>query len=226
MKKALSLITALALCLSLCACSSTNEGTSSASDASVASGENSTADTSTESSATESSSTESTATESSSTESTATESSSTESNLTEEDLLAAIEKQEVKVISTQYVVTDEETKLLFPDYMQAVIQNNSSADIKTAVVAFVAWDSNNLPVKIISASDFSDTGAYIREVDYGEVNMAPGSTFGEATGYEVDDDCGIATCKAIVVSYVTSDGQKWENPLYKNWCELYGTVEQ
>lgn len=149
---------------------------------------------------------------------------STEPAMTEDNLLSQIDAQELKVIKTKYVVQDEEYKSLYPDMLQAVIQNNTSYDIKNALVAFVAWDSNNLPVKIKGSIDFSD-GSYIKKVNYGDINLVPGKKFGESSGFEIDENCNIKTFKAIVVSYETFDGTTWENPLYEDWREFYEGVK-
>ena len=144
----------------------------------------------------------------------------TTDSISETEIISQIKAQEFKVISTKYVVQDEKYKSLYPDMLQAVIQNNTSFDIKNAVVAFVAWDENNLPVKIKGSIDFSD-GSYIRMVNYGDINMVPNSTFGESSGFAIDETCGIKTFKAIVVSYETFEGTIWNNPLYDDWCKLY-----
>ena len=38
----------------------------------------------------------------------------------------------------------------------------------------------------------------------------------------VDEDCGVDTFKAVVVSYTTFEEKTWENPDYKAFCDLYG----
>ena len=108
--------------------------------------------------------------------------------------------------------------------LQAVIQNNTSSDVKNAVVAFVAWDKNDLPVKIKGSIDFSD-GAYIKKVNYNDINMIPNSTFGESSGFEIDESCDINSFKAIVVSFETFEGETWVNPLFEDWCKLYEGVK-
>lgn len=108
--------------------------------------------------------------------------------------------------------------------LQAILYNGTNLDIKNAVVAFVAWDKNNLPVKIKGSSDFSD-GAYIREVNFSDINMVPNSTFGDGQGYAIDENCGINSFKAIVVSYEAFDGTTWQNPLYQDWCKLYEGIK-
>lgn len=144
--------------------------------------------------------------------------------LTVEELETQLSEQELKITSTNYIVQDERYKALYPDMMQAILQNNTEHDIKNAVVAFVAWDENNLPVKIKGNIDFSD-GSYIKQCNYGDINLIPGGTFGESSGFEVDESCGIKTFKAIVVSYETFTGVKWTNPLYNDWCKLYEGVK-
>jgi len=140
------------------------------------------------------------------------------------ELQAQLDKQEVRVISTNYKVQDEELKTLYPDMLQAVMKNDSKSDIKSVVVAFVAWDENNLPVKIKGSIDFSD-GSYVKRAEYDEANMIPGGTCGENKGFEIDENCKIKTFKACVVSYTTFDGNEWENPLFGDWCKLYEGVK-
>ena len=131
-----------------------------------------------------------------------------------------LETLPVYIKSVKYVVQDEKYKNLYPDMLQAVIQNNSSDDIKNAIVAFVAWDSNNLPVKIKGNIDFSG-GAYIKQVEYSDINLVSGGQFGNDSGFEIDHECNINTFKAIVVSYTSFEGNSWNNPYYNEWCDLY-----
>ena len=133
---------------------------------------------------------------------------------------AQIAEQEVRVISTKYAVQSNEHKTLYPDMLQAVIQNGTEYDIKDAVVAFVAWDKNNLPVKIKSQYDYSG-GSYVRKVAYNGINLVPGASYGENSGYEIDESCGISSFKAIVVSFETFEGETWDNPLFGEWCDMY-----
>ena len=141
-------------------------------------------------------------------------------------LLSAAEFEELLaqlplfISSTQYVVQDEQYKSLYPDMLQAVLQNDTDADIKNAVVAFASWDKNGLPVKIKGSIDFSD-GSYIKQVNYADINLVPGDSFGENSGFEVDEACGITHFTAMVASYETFEGDVWENPLFEDWCALY-----
>lgn len=179
-----------------------------------------------ESSQTESSETESSQTESSETSSVslfAQNSKSTKNmNITEFNEL--LSKLPVVVVSTKYTVQDEKYKALYPDMLQAIIQNNSSSDIKNAVVAFVAWDNNDLPVKIKANIDFTD-GAYIREVNYSDINLVPGAQYGDSSGFEIAEDLNIEKFEAICVSYESFDGSAWTNPYYDEWTKLYEGVK-
>lgn len=141
--------------------------------------------------------------------------------MTSEELDALLLEQPMYVESTNYVVQSDEYKTLYPDMLQAMIKNNSGTDVKNAVVAFVAWDNNGFPIKIFS-SGVDLHGAYIKVVNYGDVNMTNGSSFGSDSGFSIDaDKCDIATFKAIVVSYDDFDGNTWNNPYYDTWVGMY-----
>lgn len=140
---------------------------------------------------------------------------------TPEELQTLIDQQEVKVIATKYIVQDAKYKALYPDLLSATVQNNSKTDIKNAVVAYVAWDKNNLPVKIIGEHDYSD-GSYVKQCNFSEINLVPGKSAGSGKGMPISDDCSdIHTFKAIVVSYEGFDGESWSNPYYEDWVALY-----
>lgn len=143
----------------------------------------------------------------------------------EKELADLLKAEPVFIKSTKYIVQDENYKTLYPDMLQAVIQNNTKEDIKSAMVAFAAWDKNGLPVKIKGHLSFVD-GVYIAEVDYSDINLAAGGTYGKDSGFQLDENLEIETFKAIVVSYETYDGTEWENPHYKNFCSLYEGKKQ
>ena len=125
------------------------------------------------------------------------------------------------VSEARLLVQSEEYKSLYPDVLQAILVNNTQSDIKDAVVAFVAWDENNLPVLLKGQFDYNPA-SYVRRASYTGINMVPGSTYGENTGMRLDESIkGIVTVKAIVVSYVTFDGETWENPEYAQFIEEY-----
>ncbi|WP_195542753.1 DUF5780 domain-containing protein [Massiliimalia timonensis] len=209
MKKILTVVLIVSLCLSLSSCAQSSQNTESSSNL-----ENSTVDQS--DSAGVSNNTDNTQLESNneSTSSVQTK----EFSIEEFDKL--LEEQPMCVLSTEYVVQDEQYKSLYPDALQAIIKNNTQYDIKNADLAFVAWDKNNLPVKIEGQFDFG-SGSYVKEVTYPDINLVPDSTFGENFGFQINEECKISSFKAIVVSYETFEGQTWENPYYKDWCKLY-----
>ena len=142
--------------------------------------------------------------------------------LTAESLNQNLQTQPLVVTSTSCETQTEDSslKILYPDMLQAILQNNSGEDIRSAVVAFVAWDENNLPVKIEGQFDFSG-GTYIKKVNYDDINLIDGGTFGDGYGYSLGDDCKVKTCKAIAVSYETFEGTTWTNPYFDDFCELY-----
>ncbi len=125
------------------------------------------------------------------------------------------------VESTRYIVQDTKYKSLYPDMLSATVKNNSGKSIKNAVVAFVAWDNNNFPIKIYGEYDYY--GSYVKKCNYQDANMVNGSTYGGDRGMAIDySDTGtIATFKAIVVEYTDFDGNTWKNPYYDAWLGLY-----
>ncbi|MBR5278318.1 MAG: hypothetical protein IKU23_03530 [Clostridia bacterium] len=152
---------------------------------------------------------------------------SSEESKEEEKLLSASELEDalslqpLVIVSTRYLIQHDEYKALYPDMLQAVLRNNSYVDIKDALVAFVAWDSNNLPVKIEGKYDFGST-TYVKECRFSDINLVPGQSFGDNSGMALSSDCNtIDKFKAIVVSYETFDGETWTNPLYDNWKAVY-----
>lgn len=143
-----------------------------------------------------------------------------EESISNAELDEIIKNQDIAVLSTKYVVQDENYKSLYPDMLQVILKNNTELDIKNAIVAFVGWDKNNLPVKIKGSLDFTG-GDYLKKVDYSDINMIPGGEFGEDSGFSVDEKCEISTFKAIVVSYEAYDGTTWKNPYYDDFVSLY-----
>lgn len=144
-----------------------------------------------------------------------------EAALSPSDLEAILLQQPCYIESTKYIIQHEQFKALYPDMLSVILKNNSGTDIKSAVIAFAAWDKNNLPVKIIGDLDFSG-GSYIRSCNYEDINLINGETFGENKGMAIDENTAeIGTFKAIVVSYSDFDGKTWENPYYQNWLDIY-----
>lgn len=140
--------------------------------------------------------------------------------VTEAELQELLAAEPLTVIETRYSVQDERYKSLYPDMLQAVIQNNSESDIKNAVIAFVGWDTNGLPVKIEGQFDFGEA-KYVREVNFADINLTPGGTYGENSGFKLNESSTITTVKAIAISYETFEGEKWSNPHYKDFKKLY-----
>ncbi|AID44655.1 Hypothetical protein SFBmNL_00747 [Candidatus Arthromitus sp. SFB-mouse-NL] len=138
-------------------------------------------------------------------------------DMTSAELDEALNNQPVKIIRTEYI--SQEDQFLRPDLLSAVFQNDSGVDIKNAVLGYVAWDSNNLPVKIQSQYDFTD-GEYFKKVNYSDVNLVNGASYGENGGLSIGND-NIAKFKAIVVSYTDFDGNIWDNPLLEEFKKLY-----
>ena len=87
-----------------------------------------------------------------------------------DELLAGLP---VSVVNTEYVVQDDQYKSLYPDLLSTVIQNHTDEDIKDAVLAIVAWDSNKLPVKLVGNMDFQG-GEYFKKVNYRDINLVGG----------------------------------------------------
>lgn len=139
--------------------------------------------------------------------------------MTAEELENALLNEPMYVVKTKYLVQDDRYKALYPDMLQVVVKNNSGTDIKNAVVAYVAWDSNGFPVKI---NPKFGRGSYVVLCDLDDVNLIDGATRGEDEGLALSSDTdNIATFKAIVVSYEDFDGNRWDNPYYDIWTEMY-----
>ncbi|MCD4713394.1 MAG: DUF5780 domain-containing protein [Clostridiales bacterium] len=93
-------------------------------------------------------------------------------------------------------------------------------DIENGVVAFVAWDDNKLPMKIKGRINFTE-GAYVKLVNYNDINLVPGKTYGHDSGFELEENHIIKTFKAIVVSYKSFNGVIWDNLLFEDWKSVY-----
>lgn len=135
-----------------------------------------------------------------------------------DELLA---KQPLYVSKTRYIVQDKYYKSLYPDLLCAIITNKSKDDIKNAYVCFVAWDKNNLPVKIKGDVDFTD-GEYIQKVRYPNINLVPEKSFGSNKGFGLDTGLGIKRFKAVVYAYEDFNDNTWVNPYYNSWEQMYG----
>lgn len=143
--------------------------------------------------------------------------------LTASQFDSLLRAQPLAVTSANYVVQDITYKALYPDMLQAKVQNNSQGEITRLSVAFAAWDADGQPVAIAGRRD-SVFPAYLRVVDYVDISVAPGGTFGEGYGYPVAEGRGIVSVKAVAVSYETSSGETWVNPYAPQWATLYEGV--
>lgn len=146
------------------------------------------------------------------------ESDKLETDLSETELELLLSEQEVRVLYSNYIITDYDNKTLYPDIISATIQNQTKNDIRNAVIGFVAWDKNNLPLKI--KSQFGQ-GEFFKQVDYNDINLAFNDTYGNNSGLKIDDTVEIKKLKAVVVSYETFEGEKWENPYLNDFRALY-----
>lgn len=143
--------------------------------------------------------------------------------LSAEKLEEVLLQQPCYVKRTRYIVQEEDKqyKTLYPDILSAIIKNNAKTEIKSVVVAFAAWDKNNLPIKLIGQYDFSG-GSYVQQCNFEDVNLLNGETFGKNSGMAINKDTAdIEEFKAIVVSYTDFDENIWENPYYENWLSVY-----
>jgi len=143
-----------------------------------------------------------------------------EQTMTAEEFEQILLTLPLAVSSSEYVKKNISVENPTEEMLRVILQNNSEYEIKSAVISFVAWDANGLPVKIKGAEDQTD-GAYVRQVNFADINLLPEATYGDSDGYEVDEECYIASFKAIVLSFETFDGKVWKNPYYDEWCDLY-----
>ncbi len=143
-----------------------------------------------------------------------------ELNMTPQELDSLFATQPLTITGTEYYIQDEYYKSLYPDLLMVTLKNNSEEDIRDARIGFVAWDSNGLPVGIIY--QYSNSAEYMVEAEFPGINLVPEQSTGGEDGLSLDEQCdNIATFKAIVVSYNTFGGVKWENPYIDAFRALY-----
>lgn len=131
----------------------------------------------------------------------------------------ALANQPLVATNPQFVVQSDEYKALYPDQLRAVLVNNSDDDIKDAVVTFMGWDANGLPVFITMQMDFNPN-VYAKKANYKGVNLVPGGTC--SISLDLNEKVGVvSTVKVIVASYETFDGTTWTNPYYDEYIEQY-----
>lgn len=153
--------------------------------------------------------------------------SSAKENEDSKELSSAVEldkelnKQDIVVENVEYIIQDNQYKNLYPDMLSTISTNNTDTDVRDITYAYVAWDRNGLPLKIKGAIDFSD-GQYVYGGKGENVNVSPGETFGQGYGFKIDSGMDeVYTMKAIIVDYEGFNGEKWTNPLYSEFKNIY-----
>lgn len=136
--------------------------------------------------------------------------------MTPDVLDALVELQPLGILESNFI----SQKPSMYDYLQGIMQNNTQTEIESAVIDYAAWDAAGQPKKITSVT-LGVSDAYVAGVNYNEINLLPGATFGDTAGLAMMRDSGIASCKAIVASYDGADGTHWDNPYFLCWCEMY-----
>lgn len=145
-----------------------------------------------------------------------------------EELEGLLASQEVVVTKTHHYHYDSPAwGNPISDSLQVVIENHSEKDVRDVRVVMAAWDENGLPLKLSHTEEEEPAGSL--EIDLSEVNLVPGDTYGEDENHiVVDQECveiggtpPIETLTAVVRSYLTVDGETWENPYYEVWEKIY-----
>src|SRR5699024_6595431 len=113
----------------------------------------------------------------------------------------------LKILKEEILIQDPNLKALYPDLYSVTVQNHTEVDIRDYVIALLAWDSNDLPVKIKPHYSFDD-GMYIEYVNATDVNLIPGEIYGESLGMPLDESMeDLSTLKAVIVQYTDFDDQ-------------------
>lgn len=127
----------------------------------------------------------------------------------------------IKVISNQYMEGDSELKALYPDMVLTVLKNGSNDDVKDIYYSILAWDENNLPVKIKTSLSFYDA-EYVGKIQASDMNLIPEAQSPDNFGIGLDETVPrLHTIKAVVESYEDFDGNTILNEHYKDFIELY-----
>ena len=135
----------------------------------------------------------------------------------------AIQEHPLFVVRTNYV--DSEYFWHNDAMLQAILFNNSDKPIREALIGFVAWDRNMLPIKI-TQSPSSTTSSYFTRINYTTINLMPGEYFtGYAnnvfSGMRIDGNLDVSFSRAIVISFEDFEGNIWNNPLLLDFRNLF-----
>ncbi len=126
----------------------------------------------------------------------------------------------VSVEEVRIVEQSEDHKTLYPDMIQAIINNNSDETIRKYELGFLAYDKNGYPVRIKWRMSFSD-GAYEKIGVAEDANVPSGETYGEDMGWGLDKDHNIHYVLGKVRETTFYDGSTWKNPKYSAWRNKY-----
>ena len=104
------------------------------------------------------------------------------------------------------------------DEISGSIRNNTSLDIKDVTIAFLAWDSNGLPLKISELN--SGYESYVLEKTFEGINIAADDYYRDLE-VSMEYNSKVRAITAIYISYTDFYGNTYENPLYKEFLEEY-----
>lgn len=129
--------------------------------------------------------------------------------------------QLVSVENVSIAVQDDnvEYKILHPDFIQAIVKNNTDKTIKSFTIGFIGWDSNGYPVKIKSHLGITESYVFIGRAE--DVNILGGATYGQSKGWKLDENHNISTIYGCVKEVNFYDGTTWTNPYYTYWVSDY-----
>lgn len=126
----------------------------------------------------------------------------------------------VVVDSVNIIVQHDQWKALYPDMIKIILNNKSDQAIKNIEIGFLAWDSNNFPIKIKPQYSFGNEK--FEFIGIGEnVNIIGNSIWDVDRGWNLDENHGITTLKANVKKVEFYNGTTWTNPLYDTWIQEY-----
>lgn len=125
----------------------------------------------------------------------------------------------VEILKEEILIQDPELKALCPDLFSVIVKNNTEVDIRDFVIALMAWDSNDLPVKIKASYSFDD-GMYIEYVNATDVNLVQGATYGERQGMALDESMDdLYTLKVVIIQYTDFNDQTVYNEAAEEFLE-------